>query len=492
MAVSDPKLKFTGDAGQLLQILTTMEKKVEKLGNKLEMAGKKGQRSGQSMQAAIKKAGIHFAKAALLAGGIGAALHASIGQAKELRREAERTAIALEKSGKRLQIQAGLTNLQSEKAAQRTAAIARKTGFDTLAVNRISTELVSQGFAQPLQTGATEALISFLQASIQGEDAPLEELVAAFSKQLLAGRKKKTGKNLLALGLRVRGVFASTPFQAPDLAEFSKVKSVATDLGVSDEDFISAAVILKSKLGAAQGATGFKNTLLRLAAPETTGVKAFEELGLKKEDVDLVGETLPQVLSLLNDRLDKLLEERRVPVLKQIFGQKTLVSALGLLAGQKEGDFERFAKFQLDREGFEQGVRAARQGVGPGIEKGEAEIAELQRRRILSGDITESEAVAMQRLRMERLAAESGPFSRFLQATFEPIMMGPPRALGISRFTIPEEFKQEILHERESHFNLKNLEEKTDKTNKLLEEQNQLMKQNGNGNRKVINPNAHR
>ncbi len=460
---ADVTLRLQAQIGNTQQVITSLEKKVEKLGNKLEIASKKGRKGARSMRADMAKAGAQFVKTALLAGGIGTALFKGVTAAKELRREAERTAIALEKSAKKLQIQAGLTDLQSEKAQQRTAALAQKTGFGVLAIDRINTELVSQGFDKPLQTGASAAFISFLQASNQAEDADLEEFVSAFSKQLLAGGKKKTGKNLLGLALRVRGVFASTPFQAPDLAEFSKSKSVATDLGVSDEDFLSAAVILNAKLGAAQGATGFKNTLLRLAAPETSGVKAFEKLGLDKTDVDLVGETLPEVLKLLNERLAALPEEERVPTLKKIFGQKTLVSALGLLAGQKEGDFDRFAKFQRDRAGFEEGVRVSRRGVGPGLAKGKAELGELQRKEILGGGVTEKEAVQFQRLRFERDMEGAGDAARFFGTILETVLVGPVRAFGQLRNVLPEEAKAEIIRTRGTDFSLKSLESKTNR-----------------------------
>ena len=494
---ADVTLRLQAQVGNTAAVITALEKKVEKLGNRLEMASKKGRKGARSMRADMAKAGGQFAKTALLASGIGSALLVGISKAKELRREAERTFIVLEKSAKKLQIQAGLTDLQSEKAQKRTAVVAQKTGFGILAIDRVNTELVSQGFNKPLTTGATEAFISFLQASNQGEDADLEEFVSAFSKQLLAGGKKKTGKNLLALGLRVRGVFASTPFQAPDLAEFSKSKSVATDLGVSDEDFLSAAVILNSKLGAAQGATGFKNTLLRLAAPETSGVKAFGKLGLEKEQVDLVGETLPEVLKLINERLETLPEERRVPVLKQIFGQKTLVSALGLLAGQKEGDFELFAKFQKDRAGFEKGVGIAREGIGPGIEKGKANVSELQAQFVKEGGITIAEKEEQLRITQLRRAKGGTTFlegaANFREATLFFLEKNLRDITGIEN-PLTEQAKTEILARRESDFSLKSLEEKMDRNNALLEEQNELLKQNGNGNgnRKVIKRNVHR
>lgn len=488
---ADVTLRFEGQAGNTQQVLTALEKKVEKLGNKLQAASRKGSRGAKSMQKDMRKTGSQFLKTSLAAVGIGAALTLAVRKVKELRQEAERTAIALEKSAKKLQIQAGLTDLQSEKAQQRTAALAQKTGFGVLAIDRINTELVSQGFNKPLQTGASAAFISFLQASNQAEDADLEEFVSAFSKELLAGGKQKTGKNLLALALRARGLFKSTPFQAPDLAELSKARAIAKQVGVTEEQFLSAGTILKEKLPAAESATGLRNVLLRIGAPEKTGLKALKKAGVDPKSIDLIGETLPQALKTLGAALQALPGEEKLRFLKDIFGQKVAVPALALIEGAQAGKFEKFAEFQRDREGFEKAVRVARRGVGPGIAKSKAEVGELQRKRILSGGLTEQEAVEVQKVRFERIVSKF-PGSEFELSIAETLIMGLPRALNLSRFTMPRSLREEAFRNRQSEFSLEKLEEKTDKTNELLEEQNELMKQNGNGNGKVIDRHAHR
>lgn len=497
---ADVVLRLQAQVGNTQQVITALEKKVEKLGNKLQAASAKGRKGAKSMRVEMKTTGFQFAKAAFAAVGIATALSRAVGVAKQLRQEAEQTFFILEKSGKRLQIQAGLTNLQTEKAQQTISAIAGKSGVSIQFVERIATEAVSQGFVRPLKSGVVESLLAFFQATNQGEDADVELLVSSIAKQLTASGKKLTGKAALPTLKRVAGLFFDTPLQTPQLAEISKAAGVTKTVGVSEQDFLSAAVILLRKLPAAEASTGLKNTVLRLAAPEKTGIEAFEELGLTKEQVDLVGETLPQVLKLLKERSDKVKPERRLPLLKKIFGQKVITPAGFLISGAGEGLFEKFGKLQQNDAKFEAATKVAREGAGPAVAKLKAETSESQRKRIAAGAVTEKEAVAVQKLAFERLVTKF-PGSEFELSVADTLVMGLPRALGISRFTMPQSLRDEALQRRESDFSLKSLESKMEKNNRLAEKQNELMEEqndllrqngNGNGNRKTINRNVHR
>jgi hypothetical protein len=485
--MADIKLKLETEIGNSKQVLTSLEKKVEKLGNKLDAASKKGSRGSKRMGADIARAGMQFAKTALLAGGIGTALAAGVSHAKELRMESERAAIAAEKSGKRLQIQAGLTDLQTEKAQKKIAAIAAKTGFTPEAVERVATETTSQGFIRPLETGTVESIIAFMQSTLQGPESDIELLVKGLARQQTGQGKPLTGKALLPTLKRIGGLFFETPLQTPQLADISKAASVTKQVNLTEEDFLSAAVILLRKLPASEAATGLKNTVLRLGAPEDTGIEALERIGLKKEEVDLIGETLPAALKKLNAAIQALPEEQRLPALKDIFGQKVLVSAQILAGGAEEGLFEKFAKLQKNDERFQAAVKVARKGVGPGIEKIKSETAELQRKGILTGDITEAEALEFQKLRLQRDLAGKSQFEQFLISAGESILVGPVRQAGQLRNVLPEDARKEILRRRESDFSLENLEEKMNENNQLMREQNDILK-----GKKVIQRNAQR
>ncbi len=555
---ADVTLRFQGQVGNTQQVITALEKRVEKLGNKLEIASKKGRKGARSMRADMAKAGAQFVKTALLAGGITAVLTGAASAARGLRLEAERTALALDKSARKLQIQAGLTDLQSEKAQERTSAISKRTGFGQEAVNRVSTELVSQGFDRPLQTGTTQAVIAGLQAFNRGEEAEIEALITGIGQTLFAQKKAFSAKNVLKLLTTQRGLFKKTPLQLEDLSEFAKVAGLASSLEISPEDFRSASAIAKKGQVGGEASTGFSNLLTKLSTKDAGVRNSLKKFGIDLEDVDLSGETLEEVLLILGKKFKELPQEEKAPFLAGIVGKRkvNLQTLQNLISGAEAGSFKQFAKFQKDPKGFEQGVRVSREGISASTAKIDAILKEEQRKAVLGGGVTESEAEKFFKLTAQReIEGLTGP-ERFFKSIGQAAGRKVGETVGFRNILEPQEEKF-ILQQRKSNFSLKSLESKTnrnvpERVGKLadpaidalkaidrkraekpravesplqqpglptsssspaagpaqdlanqktqgeilqaLEEQNELLRQNGNGNdnRKVIKRNAHR
>ena len=415
MADTSVKMVIAGDEKDGLRALAALERKYDKLEAKMKGVAQQSKRGAKETGGLADKLSL----ATKFAGGAATAallLARNMGQA---RTEAEATFLALEKSERKLRIQAGLTALQSEEARGRTTELASKTGFSQAALNRISTEAASQGFVAPLaKGGVTEALVAILQATNQGEDANLEELVGAFGKFLTGRGKKLTGENALALGVKVRGLFKGTPLQIADLPDFAKVAGIATQVGIGDKDLLSSLAATRGVQSAPEAATGFAKLLTSLTTGDKQVQAKLQRFGVDPKSVDLVGESLPQVLGVLGAKLKQLPPEKRNEFLAGIVGnEKTNLTTLStLIQAQQTGKLAEFDKLQGDTTGFLEGVRLSRKGVGPGLSKAQAELADLQQRRIAAGGVTDAEIKAQNKIRIERqrlLAQEQGGVAGF-------------------------------------------------------------------------------
>ena len=485
------KVQFSifANAKDAEKALVSLEKKYDQLKKKIQQTSRASKKGADDSTKSLKKQGLSIVKAALLYGGITAAIRLAFITQEQLRKSAEATAIAIEKTAKALQIQAGLTNLQSKNAQSRVDIIAKEAGVSQQSVNRIATEFASQGFGPGLNNGLVRSTIAFLQSSnVPVDEAPLEELIKAVSQELRAGGKKLTAKNSLDLFLRIRGLFKETPFQTPQLLDFSKIRGVARKSGVDEETFLSAATVLSEQLPSTEGATGLRNVILRLAAPESSAKKALEAAGLDPKAIDLVGETLPEALKRLGKVVDALPEEERQPFLKKIFGQKAIAPAGFLIEGAQAGKFEEFAKLQQDREGFEAGVIAARSGIAASVAKLKAAEAEAKIKLATSGQATETEIESVFNARrtnaLRNAPALARPFVSIGQGieSLGAMIFGKRAFVALQDLAAPHDSGEIISETRKSTFQLEKLQESLDKNTTALERNNkQPPNRNANG-----------
>src|SRR5690606_13496892 len=113
----------------------------------------------------------------------GAALLGAIRHQRQLRQEAEETAIVHDRSARNLQIIAGFTNLQSQEAQTKVGEIATRTGVSQPIVNRIAQQFLSEEFKAPLESGAVDAFVATLQAgATDPNQADVEGIVGGFAK----------------------------------------------------------------------------------------------------------------------------------------------------------------------------------------------------------------------------------------------------------------------------------------------------------------------
>lgn len=490
MADPSVKMQFFGNAADAERAIVKLEQKYDKLEGRMKGMSRTSRKTTGGMVAG-------FVKAQLSVAALTGALRSALQFQMQMRQEAEATAIALDRSARKFQIQAGLSNLESAVAQKRVGEIAAQTGYSQSALNRIATQATSVGFQGDLlkKGGLVEGIVAFAQATkqLKGDEVDVEALVSGIQQEVQSGGKKLTSRNAMGVLLRVQGLFTKTPLEAADLPEFSKARKVAAApaINMSEETFLSAAAIMKQSMNAAEASTGFKNVMLRLSAPEKAAQKEMNRvlgrIGMNREDVDLVGEDLPEALRRLQKGVSNLPAEEQMPALKQFFGQKVAVAGLALMQGAREGQFEKFAGLQANPPGFEAGVRVARSGLSASLEKGKATLSELQREVIEAGGITSEEA--LQQLTIESMRRKKR--SRGLLDDTGHLIWDtadlPARWLLRAGFPgetlLPEMYEgavQDIRQRRQSDFKLED----------LMQEQNENLKQINDNTKPQVNRNA--
>ena len=292
----------------------------------------------------------------LLAQGIRGALDFQ----KQLHEAAVATVKELDKATRIHQNQAGLSDVEAVQATAAAINLAEKHGAKVRDVQAAQTQAVSGGFADPEQT--TDVLMSIL-ASSSLDSSQAGDISKAGGRFLFSMGKEKNAKNLLDLGIRMRGLYSKTDVQMGDLSAFSQAAPAFGTAGVSMEDTLSALAIMKQGESEGVTATHGKNIVSLMAsfANDKGKTEALKKMGLKPSQLDLSGESLPQALAAWKEGLEKLKDDAtRSQVMSTLVGADNLTGAAFLLNNVDK--FKEYGAAQHDTEGFEKGVRTTESG----------------------------------------------------------------------------------------------------------------------------------
>lgn len=240
---------------------------------------------------------------------------------------------------RKFRVQSGLKGLEGDAARGRILEIAERQAFPSEQASNAATQLVSSGFSPAEASGGSlEEFLRILNASnVTGKEVDPTELAKAISSYLESQGLAKNEKNVAMVGRRVQALFKGTNLQLPDLAELATVSEIFNGLLTVEEQLGTFSTLVQS-IPAAEAKTGFRNFVLRLNTvtdDQKAKVKALDQLGLKKEDVDFVGEDLGTILDRLAVGLEQLPQEQRAPVLNQIFGERTIAVAQSMINRRK-------------------------------------------------------------------------------------------------------------------------------------------------------------
>ena len=441
----DIEIKMSTQDEDVRRSYDRLQKENIKLKRDLEKAGDAGERAGRKTAKGFdgaKDSGLQLTKqivgitsgvelASAAAGKLKEAFQLVVEESRRLNQSIDENARKLDELSLKLQIQSGLTPQQVENKIPTIRKALLKTPSAGVAdAFQIETQLSSSGFSKPdIDSGAALQTVLDLKAATNqfGEtvDDPVGS-VKAISQYLKAtGRANPTAKDIRTTGGRLTQLFKDSDIQFPDLTNLAKVASGLTAAGLDESTQFGAFSILRDVEAPGEASTHLRNVVANLQSAGTNKVKteALGKLGLAPGDVDLVGESFPEVLQRLNNRLGGLKAEDANNVLFQLFEKEGAASARVLLNNVDR--LQTRISQQQSPDAFENNVEAFRNSR---FARGQRDIIEedlaLRTRDIESGEVSFEEL--RQRNRTARAKGQIGPLGKVANDAVIGITEGLP------------------------------------------------------------------
>lgn len=441
MADGKVKFKYFGDGADLEKELVRLEKKHDDLENKV---GQVSKRSRKASQTAVQGFVAQVKGAANLSAaydGVKRVVAALTEQQRKLSQSIDETIPKLDEQQLKLQIQAGLTPQQVEgKIPQIKKSLLETPSTDLSGAFQIQTQLVSSGFKQgDIDSGAALKTVLDLKAATNqfGEEmGNVKESVAAVAQFLKATGSDTSAANIRKIGGNLTQLFEGSDIQFGDLSPLAGEAATLTSKGLSTDIQLAAFSALRDVKNAPEAATGFRQVVSRMssAGESPAKVKALESIGLKPEDIDLIGEEFPTALKRLKDAVGNVDEKTGRSAVFALFGEKgesagnALLGKLDVIDQRLEilrgGAFERNVKL------FQESAYAGRQRVGIRRQFSEREINQQR------GGITFQDARNLIQTEMTEQTAQSenviDRFSTSLNTLVDQSGVSAGEGLGLS------------------------------------------------------------
>lgn len=387
--MTDGKVKFTyfGDGKDLEKELVRLEKKHDDLSNKI---GQVSRRSRKSSKTGVQGLVDQIKGAANLTAafeGVKAVISAITAEQRKLSQSIDQTIPKLDEQQLKLQIQAGLTPRQVEgKIPQIRDALLNTPSADLSGAFMLQTQLVSSGFNQEdIDSGAALQTVLDLKAATNqfGEGVgDVKESVAAVAQFLKATGSETTARNIRKIGGNLTQLFEGSDIQFADLGPLAGEASTLTSKGLSTDIQLAAFSALRDVKAAPEAATGFRQVVSRLssAGESPAKVKALESIGLKPEDIDMIGEDFVTALQRLKGAVDAVDEKTGRSAVFALFGEKGESAGNALLGKldviEKRLSILRGGAFERNVRIFQESRTAERQRVGIRREFAERDLNE--------------------------------------------------------------------------------------------------------------------
>lgn len=374
---ADVKLRFESQVGNSTQVLTALEKKVEKLGNRLEATSRKGRRGATGMTASFSKM---LPGLLGIAGGfsvIQRAIGAVLKTNKEFSASVSEIATKQAELELKLQIQAGLTPAELQKKIPVILKNLLQTPSTDLAgALSIETQLASSGFKKiDIDSGSALQTMLKLKAATNQFGRSLEdpkESVKAISQFIKGsqGIAQPTAKDIEKVGGGLTQLFEGSEIQFRDLTDLAAKAAKLSASGLTPEMQVAAFSVIRDVKESPEAATGLRQVVSRLESAGLSKVKvdALKSIGLTPQDIDLVGKDFPAALGNLNTALSKVDERKQRAVRQILFGEKgaeageIILSRAGQIPGRVEA--QKGPAFLRNVKTFQESTFAREQRLG--------------------------------------------------------------------------------------------------------------------------------
>lgn len=357
------QITFTGEDRDLLQAYQRQQAEILKNQRSLLRMAEISEQATGGTEKGLKRAAI---AAELFSQGIGVVrqgLTAWMEANSEIIRQADDAGRKYDEIFRKFRVQSGLRGLDADRAQQRIVGTSAQFGVPVEQGEAIARQLVSSGFAPDQASGESlKEILRVLSASnIRGAELDPTDLTASISKYLISQGLDLNSQNIATVGRSAQILFRGTNLQIPQLQNLAK-EGAGFAGAVSPQDQLATFSLLADAFEGPEAAVGMRNVVgrLRTARETPTRIKALERLGLKPEDVDLVGEDLFSSLDSLNQGLTALPEEQRAGTLKLLFEEQGVAPAQLLLSNVNE--IRRRRALLGDQSGFLADVEEATSG----------------------------------------------------------------------------------------------------------------------------------
>ncbi len=260
---------------------------------------------------------------------------------QEMIEKADSAAEAYDTLSRSLNIQAGLTGAAAQEARQRILSIALDAAADKNFAFGLSTQMVSSGFsAQQATGGALKEMLRGINAmpAPGGQQVDPVALAEAATSYMTSQNMDKTGENLRAVLAGVQQLYKSTNFQLADFSELAGQADTMRGKMTMGEQFGAFSVLRDVGKSAEEATTALRNIAIRAqtVAGSSEKTSALESLGLKPEDIDMVGESFQDVLNRLAKAMDGIDPAKVTTALEKVFGERTLAGLLRLVEDREK------------------------------------------------------------------------------------------------------------------------------------------------------------
>lgn len=333
------KMQFFGDEKGAAAAIARLERKYANLENKVRQTNRTSRRGQSEFLRGAQRSITALGRLAIGYIGVSRAIQGVVSANKRVLSQIDELAGRLPEAKLKAQIQAGATPEQFRKVLPTIRRALLKTPVTDFAGGLdIQRQLVSSGFqAKDIQSGDAIRTVLALKAATNqfGRDVgDVSESVRSIAQFLKAqGVNQPTAKQIRRTGGALTQLFEGSDIQFKDLTDLAGQAAALKSKGVSENIQLAAFSALRDVKPAPEAATGLRQVVSRLQGASLSGAKvsALKSIGLKPEDVNLIGEDLPTALERLNKALANVDKQQRSNVLLTLFGEKGEAAGSALL-----------------------------------------------------------------------------------------------------------------------------------------------------------------
>jgi hypothetical protein len=367
VAASQAVIEWSSKDAQVLRSMQAIERGMQNLAREQDKLRRATERASQDGLAGFEKwaGGIRNVAGAIIgAGGIVAAFNMAREAQQKALQEAEEAGKKYDEIIRKIRVQAGLTQAQGQQAQARVQAAAVRNAVDPSIAGAAAQGLIGAGFGVQDATGpALDVLLRTQAAYNAAGKSPVasEQLAKQAAAYLTSQSQPMTAANMQRIfeqGFALR----AGAFELSDFGELAK-QGGALQGKLTQQEQLAAFGTLVDVYGSAEAGTNLRNIVSRLSTSRVgrTSPAALKELGLKPEDVDLVGENFGTVLDRLAAGVARTPEEKRAGALKQLFEEAGVAPAMTLIN-------ERMGKYSA----YQRGMGASATEFAAGATTGQA------------------------------------------------------------------------------------------------------------------------